>query len=895
MIPEMKFNVKGSKWTLIILIAVFVLLSGFTATRDDASLKPPVGLLTNGVENPMAVDSGSLSFTWIMMDGARGSLQRAYEIIVSSEEAMIDKEKGNLWNSGKVLSDQSAGVEYNGNVLSCNRRYWWKVRVWDNHGQVSSWSKAAQFDVGLSKLAWKAAYIWDGTNNENNFAYFRKSFPINKKIKRAKVYVSAHNDYKLYFNGREVGRGPARSDPYKYGQYNSYDITALTIKGTNGFAAIGHWHGVWDDSGCNGQPAFILEAVFDYDDGSSLMVATDDSWKVLASTPFIENNPVYFGLTGGKRNRPAIRFDGSLLENGWETTDFNDSGWAAATVVDRSDFNLFAQLAPIERQQAELNPVTVAYDQGAWLVDFGRCIDGWPKLTMRKNGSGDTVRIQYFQMGDVSKPAGWDQYICRGGTETWNADFGRHTSFQVLKITGYQGDLEAPDVHGVWAYCDADVAGSFQCSNPLLNDIYKMCERSARQNIQQGFISVDANREQSQWLADSYLIGNVLLYNHRNTTMMDKVLRDYAGEQMPSGNFYSCSPSAMFDVPEWSMYWPMLLWQQYLFSGDIKLLKEMMPHLKVFLAWLKAYQDKKTKLINPPGWRISDWAANTKMPSGGYNIATACQYYESLMIASYIFSELRQRKQSIDYLQQAGAVREAINAHLFNSEYYLVQPDLKEPWELASAWPLRFNIEPEAEKSKIVKFIEKAGPPRIGGYGGDALYSGMLNAGAGAYVVNDLARYQPMLEANQTNWEGFLPARGEVNHAWTAYPAYLFQKYILGVQPTGGGFATFDIRPVISGLTYAEGAVPTVKGLITSRWEKSDSGEFKLSVHVPPNSRAEIYIPKSSNPEHTLTESGKLLWPSKLGVKDPGVFAVSDQGPFIKCKVGSGDYSFRFK
>ena len=82
----------------------------------------------------------------------------------------------------------------------------------------------------------------------------------------------------------------------------------------------------------------------------------------------------------------------------------------------------------------------------------------------------------------------------------------------------------------------ADVAGRFDCSSSLLNSIYAMCERSARQNVQQGIISVDANREQSAWLADSWNVGNVLLYNHRNTTIVDKVLRDYAGEQLPGAD-----------------------------------------------------------------------------------------------------------------------------------------------------------------------------------------------------------------------------------------------------------------------------------------------------------------------------------------------------------------------
>src|ERR1035438_4710906 len=180
----------------------------------------------------------------------------------------------------------------------------------------------------------------------------------------------------------------------------------------------------------------------------------------VADRAFIETNATYFGGAGGASNRAAIQFDSRQEPAGWQTAAFDDSKWASATVVDRSDYRLFAQMAPAESEQAELKPVSVTLTNGAWLVDFGRCIDGWPELAMHANHSGGAVRVDYFQMSGERKPAGWDQYICRGGTETWKPDFGRHTSFQVIKITGYAGELKPSDVRGIWAYCDADVTRS---------------------------------------------------------------------------------------------------------------------------------------------------------------------------------------------------------------------------------------------------------------------------------------------------------------------------------------------------------------------------------------------------------------------------------------------------
>ena len=148
-----------------------------------------------------------------------------------------------------------------------------------------------------------------------------------------------------------------------------------------------------------------------------------------------------------------------------------------------------------------------------------------------------------------------------------------------------------------------------------------------------------------------------------------------------------------------------------------------------------------------------------------------------------------------------------------------------------------------------------------------------------------------MLEDNKANWESFGGA--EANHAWTAYPGYLFLKYICGIQPTSGGFATFDVRPETGGLAFAEGTVPTVKGLIRTRWEKAPEGGFSLSVNVPANTRASVYIPKLVNGSFTITESGKRLWPAKPQVDDPGVLAVQEEESSIKCMVGAAYYRFR--
>ncbi len=428
----MQFRGKLVRWFAVVVASI--------APEAFGRPSAPVGLLVNDQSNPLAIERDAARFTWRSADAKRGETQTAYQILVASSSESLAAGTGQWWDSGRVDSDKSASVEYTGKALSSATRYWWKVRVWDQTGEASSYSASAYFDTGLARDEWTASYIWDGTTNLNNFAYFRKAFSVARRPELAKVYVTAHNDYLLYFNGRLLGQGPARCDPFFYGQYNAYDITRLVTTGSNVFAAIGHWQGTWNNCGVNAKPAFLLEAQLAYPDGSSSSIKTDESWKVLADTGFIETNATYFSDGGGKKkrnaqafgsrpepaggwmvdlddpkwasatvvvrsgyhttftpfggatgssNRAAIQFDARREPVGWRTVGFNDSAWASAPVVDRSNYHLFAQCAPAEKEQGELKPVSITSKTNAWLVDFGRCIDGWPKLTMRANRPGE--------------------------------------------------------------------------------------------------------------------------------------------------------------------------------------------------------------------------------------------------------------------------------------------------------------------------------------------------------------------------------------------------------------------------------------------------------------------------------------------------------------------------
>ena len=864
-------------------IALAALLARASFAADPAA---PTGLLTNGIRDPQAVDVAPPALSWTMNDADRGEVQTAYQIVVTAEGKA-------LWDSGKILSSVSSSVPYVGPPVAPATRHTWKVKLWDKDGHESPFSADAVFDTGLSAADWTAAFIWDGTTNENNFALFRKGFTLDKPVRLAKLFVTAHNDYLLHLNGTQLGFGPARSNPTTYGQYVGYDVTTLLKPGRNAFAAEAHWHGVWNDSGTNASPAFRLECRIQFADGTTQTLVTDDTWKTRADTPFIESEPQYFGFAGGVRNRAALRYDARREIEGWKTPAFDDAAWTNATVVDRSTYRLFAQRVANQTEERELAPMSCMSSGDRWVADFDKCVSGWPQITLRNQVPGAVVRIEYFQMADGSGGAGWDEYTCKGDVETWRANFGRHTSFKALRISGVNGPLAADDIRAVVAHTEAEVAGSFTCSNTLLNDIHEMSERSARQNVQQGIISVDANREQSPWTADSHNIGIGLLYHHRNTLILDKILHDYAGEQMPDGRFWACSPTPIYEIPEWSMHWPLMLWQQYLFTGDSRLLSDLWPNLVKWMAWAES-NTKESGLLDAPGWRIADYAGGI-MENDGENIALNALYFGNLEVAREIARTLGHAAEAAAWDARATALKTAINTHLFDGTAYLTKRGGGQRIALGAAYAFRFGLVPEDARAKVAAWMREQ-PAHVGGYGGYTYYQGLYAAGGmGDLAVADLIRYQYMLAGNRTIWESFgRPSPdNETNHAWTAYPAEIFPRRIAGIAPTGPAFSTFSLQPETRGLTFAEAAVPSVRGDIRVRWERSAAGGLRLRCGIPANTTALLHLPLDSLKDATVTEGGVVLWSKgAAGQSAPGIaFSGADES-HVRFTVGSGSYDF---
>ncbi|NBT35631.1 MAG: hypothetical protein EBT03_08870, partial [Betaproteobacteria bacterium] len=129
----------------------------------------PTALKTEFLENPLAIDTTQPRFSWVVEDPSTGAKQTAYQLQASSSPEKLAKGEADLWDSGKVASNQSHLVEYGGRALVSRQSVWWRVKTWDKDNQEGPWSAPGSFAVGyLAEEDWKAQWIKAPLQPDNN-------------------------------------------------------------------------------------------------------------------------------------------------------------------------------------------------------------------------------------------------------------------------------------------------------------------------------------------------------------------------------------------------------------------------------------------------------------------------------------------------------------------------------------------------------------------------------------------------------------------------------------------------------------------------------------------------------------------------------------------------------
>jgi alpha-L-rhamnosidase len=194
--------------------------------------------------NPLGLDTPQPRLSWLLDSRERGQCQTAYQILAGTDPGALDKGTGDLWDSGKIPSAESIHVVYGGQPLHSGQRVYWKVRAWDREARPSAYSAPAWWEMALLDSAdWRAAWITRKPQaprtekqmfEDDPAPLLRKEFVLQKKVRRARVYVSGLGYYELRLNGQRVGDqvlDPGWTTYSKRVLYSTYDVTDQLKRG----------------------------------------------------------------------------------------------------------------------------------------------------------------------------------------------------------------------------------------------------------------------------------------------------------------------------------------------------------------------------------------------------------------------------------------------------------------------------------------------------------------------------------------------------------------------------------------------------------------------------------------------------------------------------------------
>ena len=888
----------------------------FLNVRGACGEVQPAALKCGYAINPLGVDMPHPCLLWQLESRQRGVTQTAYQVLAATTPQALSKEEGDLWDSGKITSDETLNIAYAGKPLASSQQGFWKVRVWDGNGKASAWSKPATWTMGVLQASdWQAQWIGAPDTNIPSLL-FRREFAVKPGLRRALAHVCGLGQYEMTLNGRKIGGDFLSPGWTKYDKTCLYDTRDITPDLQTGQNAAGFelGNGMYNVEGGRytkfvgsfGAQKVIAQIRLEYADGSVDIIGTDQTWRVAAG-------PITFSSIYGGED-----YDARRAPRGWNKINFDDARWQAAKVVSGpgGELRVLSCAAPPLREIETIRPKTVKeLNIHVAVYDLGQNAPIIPRLTVQ-GPPGSLVRLVPAELlkpdGSVDRgsagggQAYWQYTLAGGGNEAWFPKFFYHGCryLQVERVPAAPGG-ELPginDLAGVVVHTASAPVGEFACSNDLFNRIHALIRWAQRANLV-SVITDCPHRERLGWLEQYHLNGPSLRYEFDLAQLYTKGMNDMADSQLSDGLIPDIAPEytvfsdGFRDSPEWGSAFIIVPWQQYQYCGDTELLRRYYGQMKHYVAYLGT---KTSAGILDYG--LGDWYDRGPNPPGFAQLtpkaltATAFYFYDTWILAQTA-SLLGQNDEAKLFARRAEEIRAIFNARFYKAS----SRSYSTGSQCANAIPLVMNLcEPEnrpAVLSALVKEVQAHGNAIEAG---DVGYRYLLRALADGgrsdviFAMNNQSEkpgYGYQLKQGATSLTEAWDARRDSsqNHFMLGQIMEWFYGDLLGIAPdsAGPGFKRALIRPQpVGDVTWAKGSYDSVRGRIESDWQL-EGNEFKLNVVIPANMTATVSVPATS--ESDVMEDG-LIASNQKGVK----FLRMDAGRAV-FEVGSGIYKFTSK
>ena len=833
--------------------------------------------------DPLAINVTAPYFSWKLKgDRVKGG-QAYYEIQVSPDSLYLVNEKGKindkintkadtkvyLWNSGKVKSDASVMVAYKGAPLAARSLCYWRVRAWDQKGQVSPWSQVARFAVGiLYNSQMEGEYIGSSTEGGQVCAPL-----LRKKIKATKgetafLHVNTLGYHEIYVNGKKVGEDvltPAVSHLTKRSLIVTYDVTPYLKEGDNDLL-------IWLGQGWYKRTTFGAA----YDGPlvkAELDVLRNGKWEVVAKTDRSwSGRESGYADTGSWR---ALQFGGERVDGRILPTDLSSQAldkmkWAPVVTVEVPAHITSPQMCEVNKIHQILQPVSIKKlnEEGTWLVDMGKVQTGWFEMRMPMLPAGHEITMEYSDNltneGEFDKQGESDIYISGGREDECFRNKFNHHSYRYVRISNLPVKPESEWMKSLQIYGDFQQAATFECSDADLNAIHDMIQHTMKCLTFSGYMVDCAHLERAGYGGD----GN-------SSTMSLQTMYDVAptfenwiqawGDSMREGGslpHVGPNPGAGGGGPYWCGFFVQAPWRTYINYSDPRLIERYYEQMKEWFRYvdkytvdglLKRWPDTKYR-----DWYLGDWLAPMGVDAGNQasvDLVSNCFISECSDMMRKAALMLGKKAEAEEFAIRRDKLNQLIHQTFYRPEEGIYSTGS----QLDMCYPMLVGAVPEAlydtvkknmmaiteEKHKGHIAVGLVGVPILTEW---AVRNKQVDFFCQMMKKRDYPGYLYMIDNGATaTWEYWSGERSRVHNCYNGIGIWFYQA-IGGIRldEDAPGYRHFRIDPQIpTGVTWAKVTKESPYGTIELHWELTDT-QLRYQLIVPAGTTATVCFPNNA-------------------------------------------------
>ena len=667
-------------------------------------------------------------------------------------------------------------------------------------------------------------------------------------------------------------------------------------------------------------PAVMAQLEIEYTDGSCQTIITDTSWKVTSGGP-IQQADFLMGEHYDARKETA----------GWTRSDFDDSSWEQAIRAEENGsvpatFYEFRNPQPGEklavkgrqvdlgfqrpprleafpgvpvRAVEEIKPVAItSSSDGTYIFNLGQNFAGVVRLKVKPGGkAGDRIMLRFGEMlhpdgrlmtENLRKARAQDYYVLKGDPkgEVYTPRFTFH-GFQYVEITGYPGKPNLDAITGVVLQSDTPLASSFECSDPMVNRLFKNIVWTQRANFLDLPTDCPQRDERFGWTGDAQAYVRTATYNADVAAFYTKWLRELMESQRPSGTFPGYAPYPFQHGWDFGTAWcdagvicPWTIWRAY---GDTRVIHRCWEPMTKFIEWRKRTSKDYLGIGHGNNW--GDWL-NQNEPTPLDYVDTVYFAYSTNLMAE-MADAIGKEAEADDYRRLFGRIKAA-----FNGKYVKPDGSLTVDTQTAYALALFMDLVPPELRNEVGEHLAKKIRDN-----GTRMTTGFLGTRPLLLVLSSVGQHDLAVRLFQSRkfpswgyeveqgattiwerWDSYTKEDGFGRHnaAMNSFAHYAFGAVcewmfgrLAGIETEDAGYRRIVLHPSPPSpgsnpdnppIHWVKATYDSIRGPIVCNWKLAD-GDFHLETTVPANTTATVYLPAAKS--DSITESGRPLGESK--------------------------------